>query len=64
VVVDLTVANDIKYRIVKNINNPGRQESTNAFVQSAMADPLRALLVAPQGNEHFLALHTLADEGV
>ena len=64
VVVDLTVADDIKYRIVKNINNAARQESTNAFVQSAMADPLRALLVAPQGNEHFLALHTLADEGV
>jgi hypothetical protein len=64
IVVDLTVDNDIKYRIVKNIANADRQQSTAAFVTSAMADPLRALLVAPSGDESFMALHSLADEGV
>jgi hypothetical protein len=63
-VVDLTTADAVKYRIVKNIESGTRERSTTAFVQSAMADPLRALLVAPAGNEHFLALHSLADEGV
>ncbi|HUE86530.1 MAG TPA: S8 family serine peptidase [Vicinamibacterales bacterium] len=63
-VVDLTTADAIKYRIIKNIDSSSRLRSTTAFVQSAMADPLRALLVAPAGNEHFLALHSLADEGV
>ena len=63
-VVDLTTADAVKYRIIKNIESGSRQKSTAAFVQSAMADPLRALLVAPAGNEHFLALHSLADEGV
>ncbi|HEX8252785.1 MAG TPA: S8 family serine peptidase [Thermoanaerobaculia bacterium] len=63
IVVDLTVVNDIKYRIVKNIANAARQQRTAAFVQSALADPLRALLVAPSGDESFMALHALASEG-
>jgi hypothetical protein len=63
-VVDLTTADAVKYRIIKNIESSTRQRSTTAFVQSAMADPLRALLVAPAGNEHFFALHSLTDEGV
>lgn len=63
-VVDLTAAEAVKYRIIKNIESSTRQRSTTAFVQSAIADPLRALLVAPAGNEHFVALHLLADEGV
>jgi Subtilase family len=61
IVVDLIVGDDIKYRIVKNIGNAARQQSTTAFVRSAMADPLRALLIAPAGNESFMALHSLAD---
>jgi hypothetical protein len=63
-VVDLTSEQAVKYRIVKNIESSSRQRSTTAFVQAAMADPLRALLVAPSGNEPFLALHSLADEGL
>jgi hypothetical protein len=63
-VVDLTTADAVKYRIIKNIESGTRQQRTAAFVQSAMADPLRALLVAPSGSEPFLALHSLADEGV
>ncbi|HYC88109.1 MAG TPA: S8 family serine peptidase [Thermoanaerobaculia bacterium] len=62
-VVDLTVP-DVKYRIVKNFNSADRQSRTNAFVQSAVADPLRALLVAPAGGEHFMAMHALAEEGM
>ena len=62
-VVDLTTDEAIRYRITKNIEST-RQRTTTAFVQSAMADPLRALLVAPAGDEHFLALHSLADDGV
>ncbi len=64
--VDLTApgASAVKYRIIKNIENSARLQSTTAFVESAMADPLRALLVAPAGHEHFLALHSMAEEGV
>ena len=62
-VVDLTVP-EVKYRIIKNINSADRRGRTAAFVESAVADPLRALLVAPSGGEHFMALHSLADEGV
>ncbi|MGE0862891.1 MAG: S8 family serine peptidase [Vicinamibacterales bacterium] len=63
-VVDLTAADPLKYRIIKKVQNTDRERRTAAFVQAAMADPLRALLVAPAGNEQFLALHSLADEGV
>lgn len=63
-VVDLTSDDPIKYRIFKQMNSTSRQSRTTAFVASAMADPLRALLVAPSGNESLLALHALADEGL
>ena len=63
-VVDLTSDEPIRYRITKNIASATREETTTAFVRAAMADPLRALLVAPEGDEHFLALHSLADDGV
>jgi hypothetical protein len=63
-VVDLTSAQPIKYRITKSITSTTREESTTAFVRAAMADPLRALLVAPEGDEHFLALHSLGDDGL
>ena len=63
-VVDLTSDNPIKYRIVKSIKNGVREENTARFVRNSMADPLRALFVAPVGDEPFLALHSLAEDGV
>ena len=54
----------VKYKIVKSLGSASRQQRVTAFVQSAMADPLRALLIAPSGEESFQALHSLADEGV
>jgi hypothetical protein len=59
-VVDLSVP-EVKYRIVKNINNEGRQQRTATFVRETAADPLRALFFA--SDEPFAALHALADEG-
>jgi hypothetical protein len=59
--VDLSVP-EIKYRIVKNINSPKRQERTAAFIREAAADPLRALFFSPDRPEPFAALHSLADE--
>jgi hypothetical protein len=61
-IVDLTSTDPIKYRIIKNVQSKGREERTATFVKSAMADPLRALLVAPAENEQFFALHSLTDE--
>ncbi len=62
-VVDLSVP-EVKYRIVKNINSPQRQERTAAFARQAAADPLRALFLAPDRHgEPFAALHSLADDG-
>ncbi len=61
-VVDLT-SSQVKYRIVKNIDSPRRQERTADFVRSAAADPLRALFLAPDRREPFAALHTLAEDG-
>ncbi|HEX8163971.1 MAG TPA: hypothetical protein VF538_19025 [Pyrinomonadaceae bacterium] len=62
-VVDLTVP-EVKYRIVKNINSPRRQERTAAFTREAAADPLRALFLAPDRHgEPFASLHSLADDG-
>jgi hypothetical protein len=55
---------EVKYRIVKNINSPQRQERTATFAREAAADPLRALFLAPdQHGEPFAALHSLADDG-
>jgi hypothetical protein len=60
-VVDLT-APGIKYRITKNIGSADRRQRTAAFVRDAMADPLRALLMAPGRREPFAALHALAED--
>jgi subtilisin family serine protease len=61
-VVDLTSADPLKYGIFKRIGSSSREQRTAAFVRSALDDPLRGLLVAPTGNEPFLALHSVADE--
>ena len=50
-----------EYRIFKNINSVDRRARTAAFVQAAAADPLRALLYAPDRREPFAALHALGD---
>ncbi len=65
-VVDLTAegSDAVKYKIVKGVDSPSRQERIKKFVESALTDPLRALLIAPSGDESFQALHSLADEGV
>ena len=62
-VVDLSVP-EVKYRIVKNINSPDRQQRTATFVREAAADPLRALFFSAGQSEPFAALHALADEGL
>ncbi|HVG31825.1 MAG TPA: S8 family serine peptidase, partial [Pyrinomonadaceae bacterium] len=61
-VVDLAIPK-VKYRIVKNINSPGRRRRTAAFIREADADPLRGLFFAPKRSEPFAALHSLADKG-
>jgi hypothetical protein len=54
----------VKYRVIKNVRSTDRADRTAAFVRDAAADPLRALFFAPERNEPFAALHSLADEGV
>jgi hypothetical protein len=67
-IVDLA-RNEVKYRIVKKIQNAERQERTANFFRDAAADPLRALFFAPtsrdqrERREPFAALHALADDG-
>jgi hypothetical protein len=61
-VVDLA-APAIEYKITKRIDSETRQQRTAAFLQDAMADPLRALLLVPKRDEPFAALHLLADVG-
>ncbi len=51
----------IQYAIKKNINSETREKATRAFLQEAQQDPLRALLLAPQREEPFAALHLLSD---
>ena len=53
----------IEYNITKNINSETRQQRTAAFLQDALADPLRAQLLVPDRQEPFAALHSLADIG-
>jgi hypothetical protein len=60
--VDLTKA-AIEYKITKRIDSETRQQRTVAFLQDALADPLRALLLMPHRHEPFAALHALADVG-
>lgn len=65
-IIDLTAAVTrpelaVKYCIVKRIQSRDRQRRTAAFFRGAAADPLRALLYAPDRKEPFAALHALAD---
>jgi hypothetical protein len=60
-VIDLLVP-AVKYRIVKNIASRDRAERTAAFVRNAAADPLRALLMAPDRREPFAALHAFGED--
>jgi hypothetical protein len=62
-VVDL-LKPEVKYRIVKNISSQGRRRRTADFVRHAVADPLRALLFAPNRAEPFAALHSFSESGV
>ena len=50
----------IEYKITKRIDSGTRQQRTAAFLEDARADPLRALLLMPNRNEPFAALHSLA----
>jgi hypothetical protein len=61
-VVDLTKP-AIEYKITKRIDSATRQQRTAAFLQDALADPLRAQLLIPNRDEPFAALHLLADIG-
>ena len=54
----------VKYRVIKNVRSKDRSQRTAAFVRDAAADPLRALFFAPQRNEPFAVLHSLAEEGL
>lgn len=58
-IVDLAAAR-VKYKVTKKISSTERQDRTAAFVREAMADPLRALFLAPR-QEPFAALHALGD---
>ena len=53
----------VQYAIVKRIDSETRQARTTAFLQEALADPLRALLLAPDLAEPFAALHSLVEVG-
>ncbi len=61
-VVDLSKA-VVQYAIVKRIDSETRRERTVAFLNDSLRDPLRALLLAPNRQEPFAALHSLADVG-
>ena len=61
-IVDLTVP-AVKYRIVKNVNSATRQQRTLAFNLAVRADPLHALLFAPERKEPFAALHAFVEDG-
>jgi hypothetical protein len=53
----------IAYKITKRIDSATRQQRTAAFLRGTLADPLRALLLMPNRDEPFAALHSLADLG-
>lgn len=61
-VVDLSKA-VVQYAIVKRIDSETRRERTVAFLNDTLRDPLRALLLAPNRQEPFAALHSLANVG-
>jgi len=51
----------IDYAIIKRLDSKSREERTTAFLTDALKDPLRALMIAPNQNEPFAGLHSLAD---
>jgi len=53
----------IEYKITKRIDSATRQQRTAAFLRDTLADPLRTLLLMPNRDEPFAALHSLADLG-
>ncbi len=59
-VVDLSIP-AVKYRIYKHLLSESRQERTAAFIRAAVADPLRALFLAPDRDEPFAVLHAVSD---
>lgn len=62
-VIDLSKP-EVKYRIVKRIDSDSREERTVAFLREVARDPLRSLLLAPDRNEPFAALHALAEDNI
>jgi len=60
IIVDLKLP-AIQYAIVKKMDSPTREARTVAFLNNALSDPIRALLMAPEIREPFAALHSLAD---
>ena len=59
-VVDLTSPELLKYRIVKHIDDPGRQAAAAAYASYIDGDPLRRLFLSSA--EPFAALHQIVDE--
>ena len=59
-VVDLTNSS-VKYAIRKRINSDKRKQRTEEFINDALADPLKSLLLGTGQREPFAALHSLAD---
>ena len=53
----------VKYAIRKRINSEKRQQRTEEFLNNALADPLKSLLLGTGKREPFAALHSLADLG-
>jgi hypothetical protein len=51
----------ISYRIVKNIRSRNRRQRTEDFLAKSVADPLHALLFAPNRAQPFAALHSLLE---
>jgi hypothetical protein len=62
IIVDLA-APAVQYAIIKNIDSGNRQQRTTEFLKAALADPVQALLLAPNQQERFAALHALAELG-
>jgi hypothetical protein len=60
-VIDLTIP-DVKYCIVKRVNSASRRKRTQAFHAALAADPLRRLLLAPEGREPFGLLHAFGEQ--
>jgi hypothetical protein len=48
----------------RGVENVRSKERSAAFMRGAATDPLRALFFAPERNEPFAALQSLAEEGL